>query len=198
MGDEMLSVLRATRPMPDANELDPPTIARAAAGERNACRALVQLYQVRVFALVTRMLPGRDRATIEDTAQETFLDVFRRLREFRVDGPARLSTWILTIAVYEAIDELRRLRPSPRAHVEVATTARTDDATCRREVRAAIEAALVDLPPDMRAAFILREYHDLEYSEVAEALAIDIGTVKSRLARARAALRDRLAEVHDA
>jgi RNA polymerase sigma-70 factor (ECF subfamily) len=194
----MLSVLRATRPMPDPQELEPRTIRRAAAGEREACRELVRLYQVRVFAVLSRMLPTRSQATIEDLAQDAFFAVFRQLPEFRIDGPARLSTWILTIAARRAIDELRKRQLRLQRDIEIAAATRTDDATCRREVRVAIESALAELTPDMRAAFILREYHDLEYSEIAEALAIDIGTVKSRLARARAALRERLAEVLDA
>jgi RNA polymerase sigma-70 factor (ECF subfamily) len=76
--------------------------------------------------------------------------------------------------------------------------ASTDERTHRRELAAAIEAALRDLSPELRAAFLLREYHGLEYVEIARALAIDLGTVKSRLSRARAGLRQRLAEVaHD-
>ncbi|HTR53339.1 MAG TPA: sigma-70 family RNA polymerase sigma factor [Kofleriaceae bacterium] len=193
----MLSVLRATRPVPDPDELDELAIARAAAGDKAASRALVERYQVRIFALVSRMLAVRGRAVIEDVAQDAFLDVFRRLREFRPGGPARLSTWILTIAARRAIDELRRRRPEPRAEVEIAGTARADAGARRREVLSAIEAALAELSPELRAAFLLREFHDLEYAEIAQALAIDLGTVKSRLSRARTALRERLAEVHD-
>jgi RNA polymerase sigma-70 factor (ECF subfamily) len=197
MGDDMLSVLRATRPVPDPDELDELAIARAVAGERAASRALVERYQLRVFALVSRMLAGRDRAVVEDVAQDTFLDVFRKLRGFAPGGAARLSTWILTIAARRAIDELRRRRPDPVAEPEAAGSARADDSARRREVAQAIEAALADLSPELRAAFLLREYHDLEYAEIASALAIDLGTVKSRLSRARAALRESLAEVHD-
>jgi len=200
MGEDMLSVLRATRPVPEPDEPDELAelvITRAAAGDKAASRALVERYQVRVFALVSRMLAGRGRAAIEDVAQDAFLDVFRRLREFRSEGPARLSTWILTIAARRAIDELRRRRPEPRAEVEVAGAAHADTGARRREVAGAIEAALAELSPELRAAFVLREFHELEYAEIAEALAIDLGTVKSRLSRARAALRERLAEVHD-
>lgn len=179
-------------------EIDDRTLRRAAAGDRDAARTLVETYQQRVFALASRMLAGRGRATIEDAAQDTFLQVFRRLATFRSDGPARLSTWILTIAARRAIDELRRQRPALVADLEPAADARGDDRAIRRELIAAIERALHDLSPELRAAFLLREYHGLEYAEIAQALAIDLGTVKSRLSRARAALRERLAEVHDA
>lgn len=191
----MLSVAHSTPPAAKPTELDELTLARAIRGDRDASRSLVELYQVRVFALVSRMVPGRGRATVEDLAQDTFLHVFRQLPTFQPAGPARLSTWILTIAARRAIDELRRQRPELRADVERSSEARTDDRTTRRELGAAIEAALRELSPELRAAFLLREYHELDYVEIARALAIDLGTVKSRLSRARAALRARLAEV---
>jgi RNA polymerase sigma-70 factor (ECF subfamily) len=186
-------------------ELDAPTLQRAVRGDAGASRALVEMYQVRVFALVSRMLAGRGRATIEDAAQDTFLHVFRQLGAFDAAGPARLSTWILTIAARRAIDELRRQRPTllpeleraPEGRAGERTGERADERAIRRELAAAIEAALRELSPELRAAFLLREYHGLEYAEIAAALAIDLGTVKSRLSRARAALRERLAEVHD-
>ena len=195
----MLSVLRATRGQGESDELDELALVRAAAGEHDATRALVERYQDRVFALVSRMLGSRAQpATVEDLAQDTFMQVFKRLREFEPRGPARLSTWILTIAARRSIDELRRRRPEPLAVIEREASSRADEATHRRELVHAIESALAELPPDMRAAFLLREYHGLEYAEIAKALTIDLGTVKSRLARAREALRRRLAEVrHD-
>ena len=188
----MLGVART----PSATELDEPTLLRAMRGDAAAARALVELYQGRVFALVSRMLAGRGRATIEDAAQDTFLHVFRRLGAFDAHGAARLSTWILTIAARRAIDELRRRRPALLPELDRAGDGRTDERAIRRELAQAIEAALHELSPELRAAFLLREYHGLEYAEIAGALDIDLGTVKSRLSRARAALRERLAEVH--
>jgi RNA polymerase sigma-70 factor (ECF subfamily) len=188
----MLNVART----PPVTELDEHTLGRAVRGDADAARALVELYQARVFALVSRMLAGRGRATIEDIAQDTFLGVFRQLAKFDGDGSARLSTWILTIAARRAIDELRRQRPALVSELDRAGDARADDRAVRRELASAIEAALRDLSPELRAAFLLREYHGLEYGEIASSLGIDLGTVKSRLSRARAALRSRLAEVH--
>lgn len=176
-------------------EIDARTLALAVDGDPSATRTLVEMYQVRVFALVSRMLAGRGRATTEDIAQETFLVVFRRLRGFDPAGPAKLSTWILTIAARRSIDELRRPRPTLLAEIDRGGDGRADDRAVRRELATAIEAAVAELPPEYRAAFLLREYHGLEYAEIATALAIDLGTVKSRLSRARSQLRARLAEV---
>jgi RNA polymerase sigma-70 factor (ECF subfamily) len=196
MAEDMLGALRTPRPSPGGGEIDDRTLAAAVAGDRDASRALVETYQVRVFALASRMLAGRGRATIEDVAQDTFLQVFRRLGGFRPGAPARLSTWILTIAARRAIDELRKQRPVLVAEIERTGEQRGDERAIRRELVAAIEAALRELSPELRAAFVLREYHGLDYAEIASALSIDLGTVKSRLSRARAALRERLAEVH--
>jgi RNA polymerase sigma-70 factor (ECF subfamily) len=189
----MLSVAH-NRP---ATELDDATLRRALRGDDAAARRLVELYQDRVFALVSRMLSGRGRATIEDIAQDTFLAVFRQLATFDLKGTAKLSTWILTIAARRAIDELRKQRPVLLAEPDRdrAGESRADDRAQRRELALVIEAALRDLSPELRAAFLLREFHGLDYTEIATALQIDLGTVKSRLSRARAGLRERLAEV---
>jgi RNA polymerase sigma-70 factor (ECF subfamily) len=189
-------MLGMAQPAP-AMELDDTTLRRAARGDRDASRALVELYQTRVFALVSRMLSGRGRATIEDIAQDTFLAVFRQLATFDSKGTAKLSSWILTIAARRSIDEMRKQRPVLLAEPERnrVSEAQSDERTHRRELALAIESALRELSPELRAAFLLREYHDLEYAEIAESLGIDLGTVKSRLARARARLRERLAEV---
>ena len=188
-------MLAVATPPPPA-ELDAVALRRAAAGDEAATRALVELYQVRVFALVSRMLVGRGRATVEDVSQDTFLHVFRKLGDFDPAGSARLSTWILTIAARRAIDELRRARPTLVADLDAEDPGRgPDDRSTRRELVAAIERALATLSPPLRAAFLLREYHGLEYAEIARDLDIDLGTVKPRLARARAELRVQLAEV---
>lgn len=197
MADEMLGVARTPGRL-EAGEIDDRTLRLAIAGDRDASRALVEMYQVRVFALASRMLAGRGRATVEDVAQDAFLQVFVRLAAWKPGGPARLSTWILTITARRAIDELRKQRPTLLPAPERTSEARGDDGAIRKELIAAIEGALRELSPELRAAFLLREYHGLDYAEIASALSIELGTVKSRLSRARAALRARLAEVHDA
>jgi RNA polymerase sigma-70 factor (ECF subfamily) len=187
----------AVRPSP-RGEIDDVTLARAQRGDAAAWRALVEHYQGAVFALLGRMLGGGRRAIVEDLAQETFLAVFRQLASFQATGAARLSTWILTIASRRAIDELRKRPASPVPADDIASERaadRADDALERRRIAAAIDRALAELSPEHRAAFVLRELHGLEYADIARALEIDLGTVKSRLARARDGLRRALAEV---
>ena len=120
--------------------------------------------------------------------------MFERLPQFAPDGAARLSTWILTIASRRAIDQLRKQAPVAIAAIDIAPDLRPS-AIARRDLARAIEAALAELAPEYRAAFLLREMHGLTYEEIALALAIEVGTVRSRLARARQALRVALAEV---
>lgn len=183
------------------DELDEITLARAQRGDERARRVLVERYQRPVFALLSRMLYGRGGAVVEDLAQETFLRVFRALPGFDRRGAARLSTWILTIASRLAIDELRRKRPpsdplDPAS--EPASDSAADEVAERERLGALLRRAIDDLPPEFRAAFLLREYHELEYAEIADNLKVDLGTVKSRLSRARAALRRALEEVYRA
>jgi len=188
----------ADRARQSSDELDEVTLRRAQRGDDDACRALVERYQTAVFALLSRLLGAGRRAQVEDLAQETFLQVFRGLAGFTPLGPARLSTWILTIASRRAIDELRRPERRTELPAEPIALERADEGAIRREVGAAVQRAVAGLSPEYRAAFLLREYHGLEYADIARALGIDVGTVKSRLSRARAALRQALAEVHDA
>jgi RNA polymerase sigma-70 factor (ECF subfamily) len=183
---------------PERAELDQLTLARAQRGEAAAGRRLVERYQRPVFALLSRMLgPYGRRARVEDLAQETFLRVFRGLAGFRPDGRARLSTWVLTIATRLALDELAR----PERAAPLGAAARLDSGASadreaeRRALGAAIERAVRELGPEHQAVFLLRELHELEYEEIAAALAIDLNTVKSRLHRARAALREALKEM---
>ena len=158
-------------------------------------------YQRPVFALLSRMLAARGRQDlIEDLAQETFLKVFKHLPGFDPSGPARLSTWILTIATRLAIDELRRgtlsVVPLDAGQHALAASGSADKLAERRALGKAIESAVDALGPEYRAVFVLCAYHHLSYKEISDALGCDLGTVKSRLSRARSALRQALQEVH--
>ncbi|MEZ4367734.1 MAG: RNA polymerase sigma factor [Kofleriaceae bacterium] len=189
--------MATARDQPPSDELDEITLRRAQRGDEAACRALVERYQGPVFALISRMLGGPRGHRVEDVAQETFLHVFRNLGGFAPLGPARLSTWVLTIATRRAIDELRRPHLVAPPLLDEVVADRAPSAAERATVGQAVAQAVAALSPDHRAAFLLREVHGLEYAEIARALAVDVGTVKSRLARARTALRAALSEVHD-
>ncbi|MDF1563662.1 MAG: sigma-70 family RNA polymerase sigma factor [Deltaproteobacteria bacterium] len=195
--------------MPDASrraappgELDDLTVARARQGDPGASRALIERYQGPVHALLGRLLgPAGRGAEIDDLAQECFLRVFRALPRFQIQGPARLSTWILTIATRLAIDSLRRIRPDSLPHAIEESLAVDEREALRPEQRvllAEVDALLSTLTPEYRAAFVLRIHHELSYREIAGLLGVEEGTIKSRIARARTALRDALEEVsHD-
>ena len=178
-------------------ELDDVTLARAQRGDEAAWRALVERYQGPVFALLSRMLaPGARRHLVEDLAQETFLRAFRALAGFDRAASGRLSSWLLTIATRLALDELRRRRPPEevlQAGLQVAGTGTPD----HRLVAEVVTRAVAALSPDHRAVILLREVFGLEYDEIAAALAISVGTVRSRLSRARAELRTALTEERD-
>ncbi len=172
------------------------TLARARRGEPGALRVVVETYQGPVLAYLGRMLlVDRDDATVQDLAQETFVRVVRRLAGFDPTGPARLSTWILTVATNLALDELRRRRRragsdlTDLAELVAAEADRPDAIANRRQQARALLAAVAALAPDYRAAFLLREAHGMSYDEIARVLRVEIGTVKSRLNRARRALR---------
>jgi RNA polymerase sigma-70 factor (ECF subfamily) len=174
-----------------STELDELTLRRAQRGDQRAWRDLIARYEQPVHALIWRLLIGRARHRVEDLAQETFVRVLRALPRFDPAGTATLRTWILTIATRLALNELRRPEPTV-LDVDPPTTDRADDAAERARLGAAIAAGVASLPDGQRAVLVLREYHDLDYAEIADVLELDVGTVKSRLSRARSALRDHL------
>jgi len=176
-----------------AEPFDELTLRRAQRGDEPAWRALIERYHAPIHAVIWRMLAGREPHRAEDLVQETFLRVLRALPGFDPSGPATFATWILTIATRLALNELRR--PEHAALAAEPAGARADRADAgaeRRRLADAIQSGVTALPAAQRAVFVLREYHDLDYGEIAAALEIDLGTVKSRLARARGALRAHL------
>jgi RNA polymerase sigma-70 factor (ECF subfamily) len=165
-------------------ELDQGTLARARAGDPRAFRALYEHHADAVYGFLHRMLG--DGAAAEDALQDAFLRVLGALRGFDPCGPARLSTWIFTIARRVALTAIDRRRPPPDGGASAPQA--------QPELRLALEAAVAALPEALRSTFVLREACDLGYEELAAIEGIDIGTVKSRLHRARAALKAALEE----
>ena len=173
-------------------ELDGETLARAQMGDRDAFAALYERYADVVYAFVRRMLG--DDASAEDALQDTFLRVARSLPSFSVDGPAALSTWILTIARRAALTPRRPPAAARTPHEPQVAPVPVELGAVRRR----LEAALGALSPEQRAVFVLRELSQLSYDEIAVAVGVDVGTVRSRLHRARAALQSSLADLLDA
>jgi len=180
-----------------AGEIDELTLARARRGDASALTDLMRHYQRPVYALVGRLLVGRAAAARDDVAQESFIRVFRGIARFDPAGQARLSTWILTVATRTCLNALRDGRRAEAIRPEPGPVAAPDDperSAAERQLRLRVEAAMAALPEEMRAVLVLRAYHDFDYDEIAAAVGVEVGTVKSRLARARAALREVLTE----
>jgi RNA polymerase sigma-70 factor (ECF subfamily) len=160
-----------------------------------AFRAFVVRYERMVFALLSRML-GRG-PEVEDLAQEAFVRAYRAFPDFDPDGPAKVSTWLLTIATRLALDA-RKKKKLPSASIEHAVGAATGStpelSLERRELGRAIADAADALPDDQRAALVLAELHGLSISEIAQALDIPENTAKTRLFRAREKMREALAD----
>ncbi|HEY5925249.1 MAG TPA: sigma-70 family RNA polymerase sigma factor [Kofleriaceae bacterium] len=173
--------------------LDEVTLRRAQKGDQRAWRDLIERYQQPVHALIWRLLAGRARHRVEDLTQETFVRVLRALPRFDPAGTASLLTWILTIATRMTLNELRRPETAGLDSEPIGGERADADAE-RKRLGTAIASGVAALPDAQRAVLVLREYHDLDYAEIADVLELDVGTVKSRLSRARAALRDHLTQ----
>src|SRR5512135_1373264 len=130
--------------------LDELTLRRAQRGDERAWRDLIARHQRPVHALIWRLLAGRARHRVEDLAQETFVRVLRALPRFDPEGPAKLSTWILTIATRLALNELRRPELAALEH-EPPGADRTDAGADRARLAAAIAAGVAALPDAPRA-----------------------------------------------
>jgi RNA polymerase sigma-70 factor, ECF subfamily len=167
-------------------------------GDSTAFTRLDRLYRPRLLSFITRMVQDPGRA--EELVQETFLRVYRHGR--RYDPTRRFSTWVYTIAGNLARNDLRRRRRSPVlaqnmmdgdgqmvdwAELAEDPAPRPDAVTVSRSMMELVEQAVARLAPIHREVFVLRELEDLTYEEIAERLACDLGTVKSRLNRARRA-----------
>jgi len=176
-------------------ELDDLTLRRAQQGERAALDALVARYHPVVHALVWRMACARGESHVADLVQDALIRVLQNVARFDPAGRARLSTWILTITTRVVLNDRRR-DTSRDSKVEPTSYIDPQTAAAERELGAAIARAVIELPEAQRIAFVLREYHDLDYGEIAKVLDVDVGTVKSRLSRARAAVRDTLLRAH--
>jgi len=157
---------------------DPRTVQQARAGDLRAFEELVRLYQAEVFRFAWHLT--RDRTLAEDVTQDTFLRAFRFIHGYR--GGQRFGSWLFTIARNCSMDALRK-RGTVAEH-DARETRVTPDASTRAE----LDAALAAVSAEHRDAFLLVEVFGLSYQEAADVLGVAVGTVKSRMFRARRAL----------
>ena len=180
-------------------------VERAVAGDQRSFELLVIKYQRRIQRLIGRMV--RDVDLVEDIAQETFIRAYRALHQFR--GDAQFYTWLYRIAVNTAKKSLMALKHDPTVSESSFRSSEDEDETSRprnepstdetpesvlaaKEIAAVVNAAMEDLPEDLRQAVTLREIEGLTYEEIALVMACPIGTVRSRIFRAREAISARI------
>ena len=179
-------------------EIDQQLVERVQHGDKAAFDLLVVKYQRKIFRLLSRLI--RDSAEIEDVAQEAFVKAYRALPNFR--GDSAFYTWLYRIAINTAknylVSQGRRAPTSTQSDVEEAETFddgdhlrdlnTPDSMLVTKQVGEAVNRAIDQLPEDLRTAIVLREIEGLSYEEIAESMQCPIGTVRSRIFRAREAI----------
>jgi RNA polymerase sigma-70 factor (ECF subfamily) len=179
-------------------------VERLIARDERAFNALVRHYERRVFALILRMVGSRAEA--EDVAQEVFVQVFKAIGSFR--GEAKLSTWIFRIAInlcknrnsylrvrhaneQEELDAAQeRIDLGEAGGTNVAQTARPDEVMAGKQMERLVHDAILRLEPGFRECLVLRDVEDVSYEEISQITGLPEGTVKSRIHRARAQLKE--------
>lgn len=182
-------------------------VQRVQRGDRGAFDALVLKYQHKVVKLVMRYV--RNPAEAEDVAQEAFIKAYRALPKFR--GDSAFYTWLYRIAINTAKNAAASRGRSPieyeldrgdgeeshEVQARMKDTATPEALAMTEEIRSTVNAAIEALPEDLRTAIVLRELEGLSYEEIAAAMDCPVGTVRSRIFRAREAIDARLKDVFD-
>ncbi|MES2581280.1 MAG: RNA polymerase sigma factor RpoE [Pseudomonadota bacterium] len=192
-----------------AQDSDAILVQRTVAGDQRAYGLLVLKYQRRIQRLIGRMV--RDVDLVEDICQETFIRAYRALHQFR--GDAQFYTWLYRIAVNTAKKFLLELKNDPTVSESFLANDDDDETSWKKneptaddgpesilaakEIAAVVNAAMDDLPPDLRQAVVLREIEGLSYEEIAAAMDCPVGTVRSRIFRAREAISARVRPLLD-
>ena len=184
-------------------------VQRTVAGDQRAYGLLVLKYQRRIQRLIGRMV--RDVDLVEDICQETFIRAYRALHQFR--GDAQFYTWLYRIAVNTAKKFLLEMKNDPTVSEAFLKNDDDDETSWKKneptsddgpesilaakEIAAVVNAAMDDLPADLRQAVVLREIEGLSYEEIAAAMNCPVGTVRSRIFRAREAISTRVRPLLD-
>ena len=188
------------------DDSDQQLVERVQAGDKSAFDLLVRKYQHRVLKLVGRFVS--DAAEAEDVAQEAFLKAYRALASFR--GDSAFYTWLYRIAINTAKNALVSNRRRPvdfdldlqdpdqyDRHARLKEGDTPEGVLLTEEIRTVVERAMEQLPEDLRTAIVLRELEGLSYEEIAEAMDCPVGTVRSRIFRAREAIDRKLKPLLD-
>ena len=183
-------------------DVDAELVARVQAGDKQAFDLLVLKYQRKIMRLLSRMI--RDQAEVEDVAQEAFIKAYRALPQFR--GDSAFYTWLYRIAINTARNWLssnsrRPSTPSSYENEDGETFDEMDNLTdnttpeselASRQIAQTVNKAIEDLPEDLRTAIVLREIEGMSYEDIAQSMNCPIGTVRSRIFRAREAIATKL------
>jgi len=176
-------------------------VARCQEGDKRAFELLVQKYQRRIYHLIHRITQDPD--VVEPLTQDVFLKAYRSISSFR--GASQFYTWLYRIAVNTCLSHVKR-EPSHKCHedpqeinpryfspeAEALQPENPEQQVMRKELLRQVMSAVRDLPEDFRMTVVLREFMGLNYEEIAEVLEIPLGTVRSRIFRSRALLRESL------
>ncbi|WP_269901540.1 RNA polymerase sigma factor RpoE [Paenalcaligenes faecalis] len=190
-----------------SHDVDLDLVRQVQQGNKRAFDLLVLKYQRRIMRLLARMI--NDPAEVEDVAQETFIKAYRALPQFR--GDSQFYTWLYRIAInsarnWQAARHRRPLLMNEYENEDGETFSPADTLTdintpeselVSRQVADAVKAAIDALPADLRNAILLREIEGLSYEEIAETMDCPIGTVRSRIFRAREAITEQLRQVRE-
>jgi len=184
-----------------AAETDQQLVAKVQKGDARAFDLLVLKYQHRIFGLIGRYVHDADE--VQDVAQEAFIKAYRALPDFR--GESAFYTWLYRIAINTAKNYLvSRSRRPPGSDVDIEDAEHyegggalrdienPENALLGEELRAVVDRAIADVPEDLRAAVTLREFDGLSYEEIADVMGCPVGTVRSRIFRAREAIDSRV------
>ncbi|MEZ2721411.1 RNA polymerase sigma factor RpoE [Paenalcaligenes hominis] len=190
-----------------SHDVDKELVRQVQQGDKRAFDLLVIKYQRRIMRLLTRMIS--DPAEVEDVAQETFIKAYRALPQFR--GDSNFYTWLYRIAInsarnWQAASGRRPLQVHEFENEEGETFSSLDTLTdintpesmlVSRQVADTVNAAINQLAPELRTAIVLREIEGLSYEEIAQTMDCPIGTVRSRIFRAREAITEQLRKVRE-
>lgn len=196
----------STSPMSD-REVDQLLVERAQRGDKQAFGLLVSKYQRKLIRLLSRLI--RDSAEVEDVAQESFIKAYRALPSFR--GESAFYTWLYRIGINTAknylVSQGRRAPTTTEFDSEEAETFEEGEQLrdintperllMSKQIGETVDAALADLPEELRTAIVLRELEGMSYEEIASVMDCPIGTVRSRIFRARESIAERLRPLLD-